>query len=451
MSAQTAQEKLHRLSLAYYNEGLEQARVRNLTGAVGSLQMSLRCDKYNKDARNLLGLVYFATGELVSAVSEWVISTDEFPEDNIAAEYLARLQKHDSWLDRMNGCIRKYNQALRQLESGEEDVAVLSLKSCVGTFKNFLRALQLLGLLYMKRGETGRALKILKRALEIDPGNPVSQRYMQELKETEGYRREIRRVRRDKRRAAEASASETEADAYRADVIIPTYRETGMLWKMALVLVAGLILGAMIIYYGVMPEIVRGVKREAADTVISYNSKLAMKDAEREGLEFEVSQLTQDVEKLTAELETYTGDDGIIRNYNQLLECVAVYLDGNDLAAMDLFVDIDPSLVTYEGFTRTYASLERALGIGDYGRMYQAGVTAYASGRHEVCIAYLKRALAIAPDSADALYYIAHAYEKNGQPQEAWDTYDRIKRDFPAYAKIGEVEARLAVLRDYAH
>ena len=67
-------QKAVRLSNFYYNDGLEKAKVRNLSGAIVSLKKSLRFYKYNIDARNLLGLVYYEMGEAVDALSEWVIS-----------------------------------------------------------------------------------------------------------------------------------------------------------------------------------------------------------------------------------------------------------------------------------------------------------------------------------------------------------------------------------------
>ena len=54
--------------------------------------MSLRYNKMNTNARNLLGLVYFEMGESVKALSEWVISK-VCREDNPATAYLADIRK----------------------------------------------------------------------------------------------------------------------------------------------------------------------------------------------------------------------------------------------------------------------------------------------------------------------------------------------------------------------
>lgn len=68
------QKKVDYLSRQYYNQGLEKASVRDLSGAISCLKQSLIYNKHNIQARNLLGLVYFETGEVVAALSEWVIS-----------------------------------------------------------------------------------------------------------------------------------------------------------------------------------------------------------------------------------------------------------------------------------------------------------------------------------------------------------------------------------------
>ena len=47
------------LSNVFYNDGLEKAGVRDLTGATTALRQSLKLDKNNIDARNLLGVIYF--------------------------------------------------------------------------------------------------------------------------------------------------------------------------------------------------------------------------------------------------------------------------------------------------------------------------------------------------------------------------------------------------------
>ena len=84
--------RLYRLSNRYYNEGLTRAKVRDLSGAVFSLRQCLKLNKNHVDARNLLGLVYFEMGEVVAALSEWVISVNICPKNNEAEYFLSKLR-----------------------------------------------------------------------------------------------------------------------------------------------------------------------------------------------------------------------------------------------------------------------------------------------------------------------------------------------------------------------
>ena len=121
-------QKVLRLSNMYYNDGLQKAEVRNLSGAIISLKKSLKFNKYNIDARNLLGLVYYEMGETVDALSEWVISKSYKQDDNIAGRYLDELRQNRAQLEEINQTIKKYNQALLYCKQDSKDLAIIQLK-----------------------------------------------------------------------------------------------------------------------------------------------------------------------------------------------------------------------------------------------------------------------------------------------------------------------------------
>ena len=140
-------KKIIYISNRFYNEGLEKASVRDLTGAISSLRQSLKFNKNNVEARNLLGLVYFETGEVVAALSEWVISKNLRPKKNIADDYIDMIQTNPSRLDTINQTIKKYNQALTYCHQDSLDLAIIQLKKVLSLNPKFIRAHQLLALL----------------------------------------------------------------------------------------------------------------------------------------------------------------------------------------------------------------------------------------------------------------------------------------------------------------
>ena len=167
---------------AYYNDGLERARVRDLSGAMNSLKECLRYNKYHIDARNLLGLVYFEMGDMVQALSEWVISKNFKPEDNLVDAYLNEIQNTPGLLDKMSTTIKKYNQAIEYCKSGDRDLARIQLRRVLGMNNKMVKGHQLLALLCMQDGEYEEAKKALLAANKIDSRNTTTLRYMQEVK-----------------------------------------------------------------------------------------------------------------------------------------------------------------------------------------------------------------------------------------------------------------------------
>ena len=154
------QKKVDYLSKLYYNQGLEKASIRDLSGAISCLKQSLAYDKRNIRARNLLGLVYFETGEAVAALSEWIISKNIMPENNIASEYIERLQQNANKLDVINQTIKKYNDSLQCCRKGSEDVAVIQLKKILNQNPKLIKGYHLLALIYLKKEEYEKARRI---------------------------------------------------------------------------------------------------------------------------------------------------------------------------------------------------------------------------------------------------------------------------------------------------
>ena len=129
-------KRIIRASNYHYNQGLYKAKVRDLSGAVTSLKMSLKYNKRNTNARNLLGLVYFQMGETVEALGEWVISMHFQSKGNIARNYITKVQENQSQLAEINRTIQNYNHALAYARSGKTDQPFSVLQSPDLFFQN---------------------------------------------------------------------------------------------------------------------------------------------------------------------------------------------------------------------------------------------------------------------------------------------------------------------------
>ena len=177
----TLYKKIMFIANRYYNDGLEKAQVRDLTGALVSLRQSLKFNKNHIEARNLLGLIYFEMGEVVAALSEWVISKNLKPQKNIADDYINMIQSNQSRLDSVNQTIKKYNQSLLYCHQGSLDLAVIQLKKVLSLNPKFVRAHQLLALLYINSEEWEKARRELYKCRQIDTSNTITMRYLKEV------------------------------------------------------------------------------------------------------------------------------------------------------------------------------------------------------------------------------------------------------------------------------
>ena len=95
-------KKLIHQSNYWYNDGLSKAQIHDTSGAIASLRKSLQCNQRNVTARNLLGLVYYARGEVGEALVEWIISKNFQSHENIADYFIKKVQGNPTELEVMN-------------------------------------------------------------------------------------------------------------------------------------------------------------------------------------------------------------------------------------------------------------------------------------------------------------------------------------------------------------
>ncbi|MDE5864293.1 MAG: tetratricopeptide repeat protein, partial [Lachnospiraceae bacterium] len=215
--------KAYNTSNYYYNVGLDRACVRDLTGAIDALKLALKYNKQNINARNLLGLIYYETGETVTGLTQWVISNSYFPgENNIAGYYIKEVQADPVKLEEANQLAKQFNQALMHARQGTKDLAFIQLKRILSNYPHFVKGYLLLALLYMDSGNTDKAKKAIKRVLRIDKNNTLAVKYLAEMgvapRDVIGMKENSRRI--------DLDSAYTDEDQYKSD--LQTFVEKGI-------------------------------------------------------------------------------------------------------------------------------------------------------------------------------------------------------------------------------
>ncbi|MDY4743157.1 MAG: tetratricopeptide repeat protein, partial [Lachnospira sp.] len=272
-------KKTAKASDAYYNAGLYKARVRDLTGAVESLKLSLMINKYNTNARNLLGLVYCEMGDVVEALSQWVVSKNFSPDDNIAGTYIKKIQTNQNRFEMITGTIKKYNLSLKYAKEGNYDMALIQLKKVVANNPQLIKAQLLLALLYIKQDELARAKKTLNCVIAIDRNNTLARMYLKEIDERTALKKaDVSGTFLPKRKEKIPDKKPLSGN----DVILPksSYKEPSNGAITIINVLVGVVIGAALIWFLIVPARNKGITQDYKKSLQEYSEQLSSSNVE---------------------------------------------------------------------------------------------------------------------------------------------------------------------------
>ena len=424
-------KKIISVSNMYYNEGLEKAGVRDLSGAITSLRQSLKFNKNNIEARNLLGLVYFETGEVVAALSEWVISKNLQPEKNIADDYIDKLQSNAGRLDTINQTIKKYNQAVVYCHQDSKDLAVIQLKKVLSSNPKFVKAHQLLALLYMDKEDWERAERELRKCKEIDRNNTLTLRYLKEVEEMLAPDEAVKPGTKRRKEEAVRYQSDNEIIIQPLNVKEPKRSGVGALLNIGL----GVVIGLLVMYFLVMPTAQTEAKNEAQKTITKISNESDAKTVKIQELESSIKSLEQEVSSLEEQIEGYVGNDGTLQTIDKLLTTAASFVETGDIYVAAADLETISNNVSIEemtdGFQTLYSSLFAAIGPQLSAEYYTEGQEYYKTEDFTMASEVLAKAVKYDAANADALYFLGRSYHKAGNNDMAVEVYDKVMELFP--------------------
>ncbi len=403
----TVQKQAAVLSCLFYNQGLEKAEIRDLSGAEDRLRLSLGFDKMNIQARNLLGLVYFERGEVVAALSEWVISSNLQPENNLASAYVENLRKDANRLDVINETIKKFNLALINARSNNEDVAMIQLRKILAQNPKLIKGYHLLALLYLKNEEYDRAKKLLRKALTIDRTNTTTLRYLRAVEQETGAAAQV--PQRTFFRTKEKSAEEEQARQDAQPMLERLWRHRTAFF------IIGFLLGAALVGLVFMPAGMRRVRRQAGEEIASYSAKAASQSAE-------ISDLMEQIEqsRTTVELAQSQVEEAETRatSYEMLGTAVRLFNLGDFDGAASAMVEITPKVLSDEALS-TYNAILYEVQTTLFRKLKNKGLTEMNHGDYKAAIAALERAKEIDDSDQEVLLTLTEAQTRLSEQQKA--------------------------------
>lgn len=404
---------VHKISNAYYNMGLEKAQVRDLSGAIVVLKKSLQFNKKNVNARNLLGLIYYEMGETVLALSEWVLSKYLKPRHNDADYYINTIQKNQTALDATNQTIKKYNSALAAAKANNEDLAIIQLKKVVSLNPHFVRAQQLLALLYIHDEDYQRAAKCLNRARRIDFNNTTTLRYMQIVGEKIGSAttKEPTTVKKPSKKDPLANVTP-----------VGSYKEEKKSLMPVIYVIIGAILGIAISFILIRPTL--NHTGDSGTQLSDTNDQLAVQSSQISSLQKEKEALQEDKAALEKQISDANSEAlKKAESYEKLLKGLQYYLEDDKIQAA---VEVSSCKKT-DFATEEAKALYTKIGAVTEGQIDQLVAQGKSTMRssYNGAIAIFKKALKLDKDNQDAMYYMAYCYQKKGDHKNAKKWYEK--------------------------
>lgn len=426
----TKYKKILHLSNAYYNDGLERAKVRDLSGAVVSLRQSLKCNKNNIEARNLLGLVYYELGDPVLALGQWVISKNFRPKKNIADDFMHAIQSNPGKLDQLNQVIRKYNQSLFYCEQESYDMAIIQLKKLLSINPRYIKALLLLALLYIHTEEYNRALKLTNRVLKIDINNTQALLYQSEISKATASADEIKRQKK--------TADDTIVYRSGNETIIqpiPQKPRTGL--RMILSAIGGLLVGILIMWVIVLPARIKLAQNDLNKQLLDVSGELTEKSATLEEMQMRVDALKSENAELLENSGINASESELANATEQLINATNAYLQDPDkiLDIADSLAKIDEKFKLPENssdaFRNLYGTLSAEVGTKASETYLERGLSDMESESYSSAIENLSKAWELNNKNSEALINLAHAYRRSDNDTKAEEMYRKVIKNFP--------------------
>ena len=420
------QKKIFMASNMYYNNGLARARVRDLSGGIAALNNSLELNKANTSARNLLGLIYFEMGEIVAALSEWVISKHFMPDDNDADRYINAVQQNPTKLEGYNQAIKRYNNALTFAKQKSDDLAIIQLKRVLSLNPNFIRAYHLLSLLYIKNGEKEKARKCLLRASSIDVSSTTTLRYLKEL---------------DPQQRVEGGEGETTKNNGSLIVPVSTYREDKPNIMAFVNLVIGVLVGLAVSAFLIIPSIKDNNTTDNNQKYIDYSAGMATlqeKEAALATLQEEKSGLVQTINELKAELDNIVIPENNPQLYDTLFMASSLYMDEISKAEADrefteiarLLSSIDISQYESEDSLKLLDRLKQETYPSASAAIYKDGHNLYSDNKYEEALEVFFESYKYDPTNVDTIYFIGRTYDRLEDYVNARSFYEIVINDY---------------------
>lgn len=427
-------KKCYSKSDEYYAKAYEAAKKRKVTTAKGLLKEAIRFNKYNIPARNLLGLIYYEVGETALGLKAWIVSSALEKENNIAAQYINKVQSNPKVLETYNDSSSLYNEALKYVQQGNEDVAIIRLKKAVSVNPKFVEAKVLLALCYIQTNKSKKANEQLREALKIDSSHVKAMKYVQCIKQESSENVQLYEQ-------GTVVSNKKDQKANKA----PILDRNSLLLRYTLYFLMGVLCMWIAQSNLVTPSKMTEYKEQAMRLESEKEALNTAMDTLKLEHEEALNELQAENEKLKSDNAAYEETVGKKNQQEKLMQSEALINKGEYEGAAEMLYNIAPKYLT-EAEKENYIALKEKAYNYASSNLCNKGYSFLQSGAFSEAKSSLETALLYASDTQNKkriLYYLGCSEQGLENSEKAKTYFDEVISNYPNTTEAFWSENRL--------
>lgn len=279
---------------------------------------------------------------------------------------------------------------------------------------------QLLALLYIQEGRYDLAKKSLRNAGKIDANNTVTLRY---LKEANAALREQNPSKKQKNDELISYQSGNET------IIQPKYLKDNSAVGTIINMVIGIAIGIAITCFLVVPGVRRTVMNNTKAEVLDANNTISSKNQTITSLQSQVDDLTS---QITDAKNSEEESANKLESYDKLLTAYETYTTGDIEKAGDALSSVNVDDLSADAKS-IYDTINAQVNAEYMAALYKEGYDAYSGKKYDDAVSALSKVVEMDEnyENGNALYYLAQAYRKNEDMENAKIYYQKVVELYP--------------------
>ena len=310
-----------------------------------------------------------------------------------------------------------------------EDLAILQLKKAVEAHPTYVKAYQLLTLLYIQTEQYSKARQAVRIAHKLDKTDEITLRYMHELNQ-------VRKSRNVKIKEEEGKKKNPQTVTYNIGnetIIQPVtsgLKENAGLHTLINIAI-GVLMGVAVMCFLVMPAINASRQDKINEQTVKFSDQIATQKAQISALKKEL----EEYRSTSEETESAQATAASTQDSYEIVMNISVHFqagDMSDAAMLEELLKVNPDSLGTVG-RQKFEDITGTLYPRMCSNLFATSQNNFEVANYETAITNLETIMKMDEGYNDgaAMLLLAQSYEKSGDQDQANIRYQKIIEDYP--------------------